>query len=255
MNYMTKVLPRRLKPWLWRKLSDYMHLEYRLASGMRIKIASYSDRCIYNDIFVVGEYDQAIESALTRSTTSGTFRVVDLGANAGFFTLRVLELINRRKIPFSVVDCLLVEASPRLEQTIRNHLHGLKHEGLRTQVVIGLVGKRTGEAQLELGASECMNQVVKHSSGESFKISYYDLDVPLGKVAFIDLLECDIEGSERDFLENYQHLLQKTGVAVFEFHEPQCPAKFGLPEVMRAGFTCNQVLYDQGNAQTVCFER
>jgi FkbM family methyltransferase len=232
-----------------------MHLEYRVPSGIRVKIASYSDWCIYNDIFNAGEYDQAIESALKQSKTTASFRIVDLGANVGLFTLRVLDLIHRRKLSFPAVQCLLVEASPRLEQAIRNHLQGLELKGLQTQVVIGLVGKKTGEAQLELKASECMNQVVKEGNRQSRKVAYYNLDEALAGVPIIDLLKCDIEGSERDFLENYPHLLRKTTVAVFEFHEPQCPASFGLPVVMKAGFTSSRVLYDQGRATTVCFER
>jgi FkbM family methyltransferase len=232
-----------------------MHLEYRLPSGIRAKIASYSDWCIYNDIFSAGEYDQAIEAALGKSKNSETFRLVDLGANVGFFTLRVLDLIRRRKMSFSAVDCLLVEASPRLEESLRSHLQSLRQKGLQTQVVIGLIGKRTGEAPLEIKASSCMNQVVKESSRKSCPMAYYDLEEALTGVASIDLLKCDIEGSERDFLENYPHLLRKTKAAIFEFHEPQCPASFGIPEVMKAGFTSHSVLLDQGQAKTVCFER
>jgi FkbM family methyltransferase len=255
MNRITAILPRRLKPWLWRKLSDYMHLEYRLPSGIRLKIASYSDWCIYNDIFIAGEYDQAIDAALNKSKAAGTLRVVDLGANVGFFTLRVLDLISRQKISFQSINCLLVEASPRLEQAIRSHLQNLEQKGLQTHVVIGLVGQKTGEAKLEFSKSECMNQVVKQGSNKTRTMAYYDLDKTLAAVPTIDLLKCDIEGSERTFLENYPHLLRKTTVAIFEFHDPQCPTSFGLPEVMKAGFTSNVVLCDQGRAQTVCFER
>jgi FkbM family methyltransferase len=255
MNHIAAILPRRLKPWLWRKLSDYMHLDYRLPSGIRLKIASYSDWCIYNDIFIIGEYDEAIEAALQKASPTEVFHLVDLGANVGFFTLRVLDLINRRKISFPAISCLLVEASPRLEQAIRDHLQSAHLASLQTQVVIGLVGKRTGHARLELRASECMNQVVAAGRGHARTMAYYDLDQALTEVANIDLLKCDIEGSERDFLDNYPHLLRKTQAAIFEFHEPQCPASVGVPELMKAGFINNRVLYDQGQAQTVSFAR
>lgn len=255
MGRLALFLPRHLKPWIWRKLSDYMHLEYRLPSGLRVKIASYSDWCIYNDIFITGEYDQAIESALNSVSATKMFRVVDLGANVGFFTLRVLDIIYRRKIQFQAIECLLVEASPRLERAIRQHLQTLENSSLHTDVIIGLVGKKSGEAQLELNASECMNRVVKDGIGRFRKLAYYNLDKSLAGVDTIDLLKCDIEGSERDFLENYPHLLGKTKVAIFEFHEPQCPASFGIPEVMKAGFTSHRILYDQGHAKTVYFER
>jgi FkbM family methyltransferase len=249
------LLPRSLKPWLWKKLSGLMHLHYRLPSGIEVRITSFSDWCIYNDIFVAGEYDDAIDAAMDRAKGGASFRVVDLGANVGFFTLRVLDRMIRRKISFPVVDCLLVEASPRLQEPIYWHLDSVGMAGLRIKIVNGLVGKKTGSATLEIRASECMNQVTTVAGRRSREVAYYDLDGELSAVPSIELLKCDIEGSERDFLEHYAHLLRKTAVAIFEFHEPQCPAKSGIAEVMKAGFSGNRILLDQGHAQTVVFER
>lgn len=255
MSNIAAILPQSLKPWLWRKLSGLMHLEYRLPSGLCVRIGSFSDWCIYNDIFVAGEYDEAIKAALDRAEGASSFRVVDLGANVGFFTLRVLDLIIRRRSSFPLIDCLLVEASPRLQGAIHSHLDHVKMAGLRTKIVNGLVGKKTGDAALEIRASECMNQIATDGSGRTCKVSYHDLDEELSVAASVELLKCDIEGSERDFLEHYPHLLRKTDVAVIEFHEPQCPIGFGVQEVMRAGFSRNRVLLDQGIARTVFFER
>src|SRR5450756_1444728 len=161
MSHVAAILPRQIKPWLWRKLSDHMQLSYRLPSGLRARIASYSDWCMYNDIFVAGEYDKAIEAALDRAKPDQTFRVVDLGANVGFFTMRVLDLIARRHIAFDRIECLLVEASARLHPSLHRHLGNIDRKELTTKIVIGLVGLKTGEAQLVLKASACMNEVVK----------------------------------------------------------------------------------------------
>jgi FkbM family methyltransferase len=255
MSRLAAFLPRSLKPWLWRKLSGLMHLHYRLPSGLEVRITSFSDWCIYNDIFVAGEYDEAIDAALNRASGAASFRMVDLGANVGFFTLRVLERMIRRKISFPSVDCLVVEASPRLQDHIHWHLDGAALAGLKVKIVNGLVGKKTGDAALEIRPSECMNQVTTDPGGSLRRVAYYDLDAELSLAASIELLKCDIEGSERDFLEHYPHLLRKTQVAIFEFHEPQCPAKVGVPKVMEAGFLRNRILLDQGCAQTVSFER
>ena len=255
MSHLAAIIPRHLKPWLWRKLSDGMQLQYRLPSGIRAHIASYSDWCIYNDIFVAGEYDKAIEAALDKAKPGQTFRVVDLGANVGFFTMRVLDLIARRQMRFGHIDCLLVEASPRLRPSLGRHLDRLDQKEVTTKIVTGLIGLKTGEAQLALKASECMNQVVEKPAATSCLVSYYNLEDTLDKTAEISLLKCDIEGSERDFLESYPQLLRNTQVAVFEFHDPMCPAPFGISKVMQAGFAASHVLLDQGNAKTVFFER
>ncbi|MGA2869746.1 MAG: FkbM family methyltransferase [Verrucomicrobiota bacterium] len=255
MSHIAAVLPRQLKPWVWRTLSDHMQLQYRLPSGIRAQIASYSDWCMYNDIFVAGEYDQAIEVALDKAKPGQTFRVVDLGANVGFFTMRVLDLIARRHIQFDHIECLLVEASVRLRPSLHKHLHDIGRKELTTKIVIGLVGQKTGEAQLVLKASECMNQVVKKSAAKSHSVPYYDLSHTLDEITEISLLKCDIEGSEMDFLENYPQLLRNTQVAVFEFHDPMCPASLGIVKVMEAGFAASHVILDQGNAKTVFFQR
>ena len=255
MSLLASILPRSLKAWLWRRLSQLMHLQYQLPSGIRAQIASYSDWCIYNDIFVAGEYDRAIHAALDKATSGQTFRVVDLGANVGFFTMRVLDLIARRQIQFDRIDCLLVEASPRLRSSLHRHLDSIDRKELNTKIIIGLVGQKFGEARLALKASECMNQVVEEPAAASCCVPYYNLDDALDETAAIGLLKCDIEGSERDFLENYPRLLRNTQVAVFEFHDPMCPASFGVSKVMNAGFIASHVLLDHGNATTVFFER
>jgi FkbM family methyltransferase len=255
MSQLATILPRSLKPWLWRKLSDAMHLQYRLPSGIQAQIASYSDWCIYNDIFVAGEYDQAINAALDKAEFGPTFRIVDLGANVGFFTMRALDLISRRQIQFERIDCLLVEASSRLAPSLHQHLDNIKHDGFTAKIVIGLVGLKTGEATLALQASECMNHVVKKPVRACRSVAYYNLEDVLADTDEINLLKCDIEGSERDFLASYPQLLHNTQVAVFEFHDPMCPASVGIAHLMNAGFTSSHVLLDQGNAQTVFFER
>jgi len=255
MIHLASLLPKSLKPWLWHRLSRLMHLQYQLPSGFRAQIASYSDWCIYNDIFVAGEYDKAIEAALDKAAPEQTFRVVDLGANVGFFTMRVLDLIARRQIQFDRIDCLLVEASPKLRPFLHHHLDSICRKELTTRIVTGLIGLKTGEARLALKASECMNQVTEEPATASCHIPYYNLDEALDETDAISLLKCDIEGSERDFLESYPLLLRNTQVAIFEFHDPMCPASAGVPKVMSAGFTNSHVLLDQGHATTIFFER
>jgi FkbM family methyltransferase len=255
MSKLGSLLPRAFKPWLWNRLSGLMHLQYQLPSGVRARIASFSDWCIYNDIFVSGEYDRAIGAALDRATPGQTFRVVDLGANVGFFTLRVLDLIQRRQLKFERIECLLVEASPRLKPSLEWHLSHAARPEVSSRIVIGLVGLKTGEGSLVLKASECMNEVSEKNAPGSRTVAYFDLDGALPASAGIDLLKCDIEGSEKDFLAVYPALLQRTQAAVFEFHDPACPPAVGVPEVMKAGFTANHVLLDQGHAVTIFFER
>ncbi len=198
-----------LKKWLWKRLSHSMHLHYRLRSGIKVNISSFAEWCIYNDVFVSGEYDQAIQAAISRAQSTGNLRVVDIGANVGYFTLRVFDLIGRSSISIPHIDCLLLEASPHLERSIRGHVGQLQRDGVQIKVVIGLVGKKSGTANFEIRPSESGNQVVGEPTARSHKLAYYDLDESLAEVAAIDLLKCDIEGSEKELLEELSAPVQE----------------------------------------------
>lgn len=255
MNLITALFPRRIKSWLWAKLSALMHLDYRLPSGLCASVRSYSDWCMYNDIFVSGEYDVAICSALDKASLTGIFRVVDLGANVGFFSLRVLDLIRRRKISLSKIELLLVEASPNMDRELRERFSKLSQNGICLNIIHGLVGEKGGQGNLRIESAEVGNSVVNYSSSKTACVNYVDLHELLGYDNRIDLLKCDIEGSEAAFLNNYISLLEQTEVAVFEFHQPACPCETGITELMKAGFTKHRILLDQGAMQTVLFLR
>ena len=251
MTRLASIFPSSFKPALWEWLSRQMHLNHQLPSGIRIRLSSYSDWCIYNDIFVAGEYDEAIHLALDKALAKQVFRVVDLGANVGFFTLRVLDLIARRHMQFERVECLLVEASARLRPFLQHHLDGCQRKDVSSRIVIGLVGLRSGTAQFELAGSECMNHITTGGAPKARVIPYFDLYDALDEASEIGLLKCDIEGAEQMFIENYPRILEKSKVAAFEFHAPQCPAEVGIGKVMAAGFAANRLLHDQGHAKTI----
>lgn len=59
------MLPASLKKYIWKFLSRRMGLSWNLKSGYTIDISSYSDWCVYNDLFVDREYDLAIEKTLS----------------------------------------------------------------------------------------------------------------------------------------------------------------------------------------------
>src|SRR4051812_29275876 len=94
----------KLRKWVWMRLNP----SWQLRSGIVIRVLNYNDWMIYNDIFVDGEYDPAIEQLLAGSP--GGARVLDLGGNVGFFTLRVADTFLRNgRTDFEVV---MVEGSP-----------------------------------------------------------------------------------------------------------------------------------------------
>jgi len=65
---------------------------------------------MYTEVFRKGEYDSAIDRALTLADRDRCL-VVDLGANVGFFTLRVIDRARSESRPCDV-SVLAVEGSP-----------------------------------------------------------------------------------------------------------------------------------------------
>ena len=49
-------------------------------------------------------------------------------------------------------------------------------------------------------------------------VSFVDISSVIRGWKYVDLLKCDIEGSEQLFIEKYQDVLKRTNLAVFEFH-------------------------------------
>jgi hypothetical protein len=60
---------------------------------------------------------------------------------------------------------------------------------------------------------------MSHVDQRGAAVPYVDLSPLLEDWPRVDLVKCDIEGSEYDFLRVYADVLRKTCMAVFEFHE------------------------------------
>jgi hypothetical protein len=54
------------------------------------------------------------------------------------------------------------------------------------------------------------------------EVDYVDIEAFLPSGKEVDLLKCDIEGSEELFVKEYSGLLCRTKLAVFEFHGNDC---------------------------------
>jgi FkbM family methyltransferase len=210
-------LKNRLRKFVWMRLNP----SWRLNSGLLIRVLNYNDWIIYNDIFVEGEYDTAIDDLLQDSRGwQRPAQVLDLGGNVGFFTLRLAHLFLRaERTNFRVT---MVEGSPATYAELLERL-GANKEQLRDRVttVPGLVGKRTGEGQIGQGVAHGENTILGDAS-RGVRVSFVDLEKVVATWQRIDLLKCDIEGAEELFLGNYADLLARTDRAVFEFHHDKC---------------------------------
>jgi FkbM family methyltransferase len=220
---------------LYQSLYKLLGLDYTLRSGITLQVASKGEWWTYNDIFVNGEYDLPILNALGKCSPLRPLAVLDLGANVGYFTLRVVDLV-RQEHSECHLDVTMVEASPRVFGELETRIHSQNLPEVRFRMLQGLVGLRTGSASLQESAVHVKNTIMNGGNRDVRKIEFIDLGLCMEQVPEIDLLKCDIEGAELLFLETYGDLLGKVRSAVFEFHHEMCDTKKCRDILLRSGF-------------------
>ncbi|PCI80238.1 MAG: hypothetical protein COB20_03370 [SAR86 cluster bacterium] len=233
---LVRKLRRQIHEQTWRRLN----LEWTLRSGITIKVINHCDWVLYNDIFVEGEYDLPIKNALQSGADRGCLNILDLGANVGFFVLRVIDLFqgSGSKIPYQFS---LVEASNREIDDLRSRLASQNLLSDNINLIHGLIGQKSGTGQIGEQEFHGMNSVFFNQGTRGTNVEFIDLTGVL-EGSEIDLLKCDIEGSELIFLENYWDSLGRVKAAVFEFHHDLCDPSECTEYLRKAGFVNSQVL-------------
>jgi FkbM family methyltransferase len=222
----------RIEDWAWRKLA----LRFTLRSGIRISVACDSEWVVYNDIFVDAEYDDPIYDTLARSDHRTPLQFLDLGANVGFFSLRVAHCMAR-EAPTTPYSIRLVEGSPSTYRTLRARIG--EQRALRGELHLtnGLVGRRTGTARIREAPWHGVSAVDERGA-RGVTVPYVDLEKLFPDQASpIHLLKCDVEGSEQEFIEQNATLLERVERAVFEFHHERCDVAACLEGLVAAGLT------------------
>lgn len=238
------LLRRLAKRHLRDRAIRFGRLRYRLPSGIEVTVADHSDWVVYNDLFVLGEYDAPIEHLLA-SPAGGPLRVLDLGANVGYFILRLAHLLRRRGEPLARLELTAVEGHPRVFGELRARLARHAELAARCHLVGGLVGERAGEGRIEDPGFSAMARVTPRGGGVA--APYVDLDLLPIAGGRIGLLKCDIEGSEERFLRAYPDLLDKVDSAIFELHRDLCDAGACHAALAAAGLTRWSTLREEGS--------
>jgi FkbM family methyltransferase len=258
-GFVRKLLPQRLAEELRRLVWSLPNLRRELPSGLVATVASPSDWLLYNDIFVDGEYDPAIDLALqlarepaSRHGTKGPdapLQILDLGANVGYFSLRAADRLATAA-PGTPLRFTLVEPSPRLAGELKRRLLSQPRLAGAVTLLNALAGRREGTGVLYESPLHFENSLVARKGVRQREVPYVDLDTVLGPEVRIDLLKCDIEGAELELLRTYPDLLRRTRVCVIELHPEKCDSSACLRLLEEAGFDQRRILRE-GDAWTV----
>ena len=90
-------------------LFQWLDLTWPLDTGLLVRVDHYGDWVGYNEVFVRGEYDEALSLAL-EPTDGRRVHIVDLGAHVGFFTLRAVDACRRGGLADARLAVTAVEA-------------------------------------------------------------------------------------------------------------------------------------------------
>jgi len=250
-QFLKRLWPTRFVRLVQAQVFEELKLKWTFVSGIKVQVLSRADWTLYNDIFVEGEYDPALAALVHNLLGESKAVVVDLGANVGFFSLRLFHVFALRSISPGRLQIFAVEPSSANLRDLERRLQDQAEWNRCVSIVPGLVGeKRTGSAQLFESHNHHMTTLVeamKYPGASRTGASFVDLDQVLPRDVPIDLLKCDIEGAEVAFVRNYVSLLSRVRIAIFEVHHNVCEVGELRQALESAGLTQERVLVDRGN--------
>ena len=232
----------KIKNNLNKKLWQSLGLKWKLRSGLTVKIESQAEWVIYNDIFVDREYDIPINKTLESNLDERPLTIIDIGANVGFFTLRLADLILQGEHPKPDFRVTLVEGSPTIYKELTARLANEPVLAEKLNLIHGLIGKRQGSDKIIECDFHVMNFLAPNNSSVGVRVPYIDLNLLFPDSYEIDLLKCDIEGAELIFIENYKDFLVRVKHAVFELHHDKCDVAKCFEILRSVGFGKHQLL-------------
>jgi FkbM family methyltransferase len=245
-----------LKNRLHHSILRRLDLELLLTTGVRIKVKSWADWVIYTSIFADNEYDTAIHAAIAQKPVGSPLNVLDVGANVGFFALRVAHLMAHAGSDAGNFRITCIEGSPTTYAELVQRLAASPALRDRHQAVHGLAGKLDGTARIDDAfAYHAMTSLFAQNSAKGTEVPFRNLNTLVEPCDSIDFLKCDIEGSEWDLIQNYGDLLRRTRVAVFEFHHDKCSRTACQERLRSLGFDQARTLQEDKFTSLELFER
>ena len=216
--------------------------------GTKLRINSFIDHLVYKEIFTDKIYDEYINHALKKCMDNNeSKKILDLGANLGFFSIRCCEIwcqIGSK----AKIDFVLFEPSENCIDRLKANLKGFASNNFSFDIHNKLVGKKNGwdwfieDRDHHIG--QCVSKrIEKKGKRYSRKVEYSDLTKDL-EFSTIELIKCDIEGSEIEFFKNYSISLSNVNSIIIETHEYEAK-DFVCKKMKEIGFTIyKDIRYD-----------
>ena len=240
-------------------MATRMNLRWTMECGLPLQVINYSDWLTYNEVFVNREYGSVVQPVRTACSGTGKNVVLDLGANAGYFSAFLAEQLFtlgfRAELKF-----IMIEASPILIRELNFRMP--KTCGVfEFAIVEGLAGKKQGSAHFEIDYKENSNHVAgfgipsANKTVSAVECAYIDLESLVKPSDRISCIKIDIEGSEFDLIEEYPALLARAQTLVIEFHHQSGNVSDAIGKVRAIGFDEGKVCKKSDLTTTYLFLR
>jgi FkbM family methyltransferase len=197
-------------------LIAWFPLRLQSRTGLLLSVSNRSQLQLYQSIFVRNDFQ--LEQFKTRISTK-TPIVFDIGANCGFFSMRVMD-----EFPNAFVHAF--EPQKELTESFESVI---AENNLRDKISVHhcALGREDGEAILyqnrsPISASVIKAKVAKRSVVGQQSVSLRSLNgyVKEKAIDHIDILKIDVEGSEMDVIAGADEILGRTGLVLVEIHAP-----------------------------------
>jgi FkbM family methyltransferase len=176
----------------------------------------------FSEIFIKQEYLEFIPD-------EPISRILDIGASYGYFSLWL-----QSKHPEIELTSLMIEPSPSCARSLRNLVNQKKLDG-RFSYLQKSVGHPGSESSFFYDRP--------HMAGSRYFLSKSEKAIQVQNLCEADivkrlqppydLIKCDIEGSEWEFLNNFQNLIRESKYLLLEWHSWH-EGGGGLPQIEKS---------------------
>jgi FkbM family methyltransferase len=205
---------------------------YALRTGLRAYCFSSQDHNLFWTLFSSPEYLQFFDDLLAVEPPPSS--IIDGGAACGYFTLLIEHYIRCGVLPWTVDRYVLVEPLPGNLRKLR--INTSANFSDRAIVREGALGEKTGTVLIHTSADHPWGASTRErdTSSASHRVTNVDLtdDLRAGPC----LVKLDVEGSEYQFIDNYEMDLDHVVGLILEWHLELGDYRKAVATLSRRGF-------------------
>ena len=191
--------------------ADYFNeidLSIKINNGYWAQILNHDAFDSFSEIFIKNEYLDFLPETEVK-------KIIDIGANYGYFTIWLQSMR-----PNIELESLMIEPSINCHDSIDGLVKDQKLKGI-SKILDGAIDdpKLEHSSFLDRPFMASSSFVTPEEEEEARKVRIITEDEITGKLSPpYDLIKCDIEGSEWEFLSHYPKILSGTRYLILEWH-------------------------------------